>query len=191
MLLMKSILVKRMRMRNLNSSTNKAGILLFDFIFALVLLAFDQFTKYLAIVRLKGSEPFVLIPGVLEFDYLENRGSAFGMLQNQKIFLLCVGVVFVSVICYFLFKIPAQKKYNWLHLLFTLIVAGGIGNMIDRFRFSFVVDFISFVLIHFPVFNVADCYVTISVIALLFMMLFKFSEDELNNIFSLKKKRKV
>lgn len=167
-------------MRNLNSSTNKAGILLFDFIFALVLLAFDQFTKYLAIVRLKGSDPFVLIHGVLEFDYLENRGSAFGMLQNQKIFLLCVGVVFVSVICYFLFKIPAQNKYIWLHLLFTLIVAGGIGNMIDRFRFSFVVDFISFVLIHFPVFNVADCYIVIGTILLFLLFLFKYKEDELD-----------
>ena len=75
--------------------------LLFDAFIAAVLLGFDQFTKYLAIAHLKGNEPFVLIEGVLELQYLENRGSAFGMFQNQKTFILLTGIVFMAVILFF------------------------------------------------------------------------------------------
>ncbi len=167
-------------MHNVTGINAKRRIFLFDFILAIVLLVFDQFTKYLAILRLKGAKPFVIIPNVLEFDYLENRGSAFGMLQNQKIFLLCVGFIFVTAICFLLLRIPTEKKFRWLHLLFTLIVAGGIGNMIDRFRFDYVVDFISFVLIHFPVFNVADCYIVIGTFLMFFLFLFYYKDDELD-----------
>ena len=63
-------------------------MLLIDVLITAVLLVFDQFTKHLAVVHLKGQAPYVLIDGVLELQYLENRGSAFGMLQNQKVFIL-------------------------------------------------------------------------------------------------------
>ena len=66
-------------------------MLLIDVLIAAILLGFDQFTKHLAVVHLKGQAPYVLIDGVLELQYLENRGSAFGMLQNQKVFILVVG----------------------------------------------------------------------------------------------------
>ena len=125
-------------------------MLLIDVLIAAVLLVFDQFTKHLAVVHLKGQAPYVLIDGVLELQYLENRGSAFGMLQNQKVFILFVGIVFLA-----------------------------IGNMIDRFRLDYVVDFISFVLINYPIFNVADIYVVVATIGLFILFLFVYKEKDL------------
>lgn len=164
----------------MNKKTNKKiKIMITDALLAIVLLVLDQLTKFLAIMKLKGDNAFVILQDVLEFRYLENRGSAFGMFQNQKIFILLVGFAFMAVILWILFRLPEDKKYIWIHLCLTGIIAGGVGNMIDRFRFGFVVDFISFVLIHFPIFNVADCYIVISVAVLLFLFLFVYKEEEL------------
>ena len=75
---------------------NKKIYLVVDGVTALMVLAMDQFTKHLAIEHLKNNPPFVLIKGVLELQYLENRGSAFGILQGQKIFLLLTGIIFMD-----------------------------------------------------------------------------------------------
>lgn len=157
----------------------KVIMLLIDMAVTALLLSLDQFTKYLAITKLKDSPAVVLIEGVLELKYLENRGSAFGMLQNQKFFILFVGFVFLAVILFFLFKLPGEKKFRIVHIFLSAVIAGGIGNMIDRFRFDYVVDFISFVLINFPIFNVADCYIVVSVIGLFILFLFVFKEKDL------------
>ncbi len=157
----------------------KTKMLILDAIVMLVLLGVDQLTKYLAILNLKNNPAVVLINGVLELNYLENRGSAFGMLQNQKFFILFVGIVFLLVILFLLFKLPEDNKFNVVHVLLAAIVAGGLGNMIDRLRFDFVVDFISFVLIHFPIFNVADCYIVIATITLFVLFLFVYKEKDL------------
>lgn len=158
----------------------KSVMLILDAVIMLTLLVLDQLTKYLAIVHLKDKPAISLIDGVLELKYLENRGSAFGILQNQKFFILFVGVVFMAVILFFLFKLPSDKKFRIVHVLLSAIVAGGLGNMIDRFRFDFVVDFISFVLINFPVFNVADCYIVISTIGLFILFMFVYKEKDLD-----------
>ena len=154
-------------------------VLLMDLIILGVLIALDQFIKLSVIKTLKDKDAFVLIPNVLEFDYLENRGSAFGMLQNQKIFILLVGFVFMALIVFLVFKLPLKRKFIPANIFFAMVVAGGIGNMIDRFRFDYVVDFISFVLIHFPIFNFADCCVVIGVIGLFILFLFVYKENDL------------
>lgn len=159
--------------------SQKSKILILDVVIAGLLLALDQFTKHLAITRLKGKMPIVLIDGVLELQYLENRGSAFGLLQNQKIFILFVGIVFMAVIFFFLLKLPNEKKFRMVNILLACIIAGGLGNMVDRFRFDYVVDFISFVLIHYPIFNVADIYIVVSTIILFILFLFVFKEKDL------------
>ena len=157
----------------------RTKMLLIDVVVMLVLLGLDQLTKYLAIINLKNHPAVVLWDGVLELNYLENRGSAFGMLQNQKFFILFIGVVFLAVILFFLFKLPEEKKFCTVHILLSAIVAGGVGNMIDRLRFDYVVDFISFVLIHFPIFTVADCYIVVATIVLFLLFLFVFEEKDL------------
>lgn len=157
----------------------KSFMLILDAVIVLILLALDQLTKYLAIAHLKDASAISLIDGVLELKYLENRGSAFGMLENQKFFILFVGVVFMAVILMFLFKLPENKKFRIVHVLLAAIIAGGLGNMIDRCRYDFVVDFIYFVLINFPIFNVADCYIVVSTIGLFILFMFVYKEKDL------------
>ena len=150
-----------------------------DAVLLAVLLFADQFTKHLAVLKLKGQEAFVLIDGVLELDYLENRGSAFGMLQDQKFLIVAVDLIFMAVLLFLLFKLPPDRKYVKLHILMTLVMGGGIGNMIDRLRLDHVVDFISFVLIHYPIFNVADIYIVVAVILLFILFVFVYKEEDL------------
>ncbi len=157
----------------------KVKIILLDLLLFILLIVADQVTKYLAIVHLKGQEAIALIDGVLELQYLENRGSAFGMLQNQKVFLLFVGVLFMAVLLFFVIKMPAEKKFIPANIVFTMVMAGGIGNMIDRIRFDFVVDFISFVLINFPIFNVADIFIVIGTFSLFVLFMFVYKEKDL------------
>lgn len=173
-------------------SRQKKRLLLTDFLGLLALILADQFSKYIAVVRLKDQPAIVLIADVLELNYLENRGAAFGMLQNQKMFFIFVAIIILSVIVYVLYKTPDKKKYNMLHLLLICIAAGAIGNMIDRLRLDYVVDFISFVLINFPIFNVADIYVTVATLVLVLLLLFVYKEEDLNFIsFKQKKYREL
>lgn len=162
-----------------NQKVSRKIMLAIDAVVMVLLLIADQFTKYLAVRQLKGRPAYVLIDGVLELQYLENRGSAFGMFQNQKFFILFVGIVFLSVIFFFLFKLPETRRYTGVHVLLSLVIAGGVGNMIDRFRFDYVVDFISFVLINYPIFNVADIYIVVAVFSLFVIFFFVFTEKDL------------
>ena len=145
----------------------------------ILLLLLDQFTKYLAVIHLKDKPVIPIIQDVLELSYLENRGAAFGMLQNQKIFFVFVASIILAVIVYVIYKMPVDRKYHKLHVFLTFIASGAIGNMIDRLRLDYVVDFISFVLIHFPIFNVADIYVTVATAFLVILILFFYREEDL------------
>ena len=138
----------------------------------------DQITKYLAEIFLKNAEPVVIIDGVFQLRYLENRGAAFGIFQDQRTFLLILTARILICVCYVLWKIPSDKKYNLLKLLCFMVTAGGIGNLIDRVRLNYVVDFIYFSLIDFPVFNVADIYVTVSMFLLLILVLFYYKDED-------------
>lgn len=169
-------------------SLKKKLFLILDFLMIAALIFFDQYTKKQAVIYLKDKPAYNLVNGILELNYLENQGAAFGMLPNQKVFFIFVAVVILCVVCYVLIKMPDHKKYTILHFLFSLIVAGSIGNMIDRVRYDYVVDFIYFVRINFPIFNVADIYATVSAFVLLFLLLFVYKEGDLYFI-SFKQKR--
>ena len=160
----------------MNKKKNK--ILLLDILFLVLLVSIDQYTKYIAVQKLKNQPAFNIINGVLEFNYLENRGAAFGMLQNQKFFFVFVAIIFLCVIAYVLVKVPLQKKYNRIHILLVMIAGGAIGNLIDRLRLDYVVDFIYIVLINFPIFNVADMYVTFSTVILIIHVLFVYKDND-------------
>lgn len=166
----------------------KIKLLIMDFLLLIVLVAIDQFTKYTAVLKLKNQPAFSIIDGVLEFNYLENRGAAFGMLQNQKIFFVFVAVIFLGVIVYVLSRTPNAPKYTRLHILLVMIAGGAIGNMIDRLRLDYVVDFIYIVLINFPIFNVADMYVTFATAILVIQVLFVYKENDFN-FFSFNQKK--
>lgn len=167
----------------------KGRLLAVDAAVMLLLLIFDQFTKYLAVSRLKGNPALVLIDGILELQYVENTGMAFSLFQDRKLFILVMEFAVMTVILFFLFRVPEGKKYRIIHILLSALVAGALGNIIDRIRFDFVVDFISFVLIHYPVFNVADCYIVVSAAVLFILFLFVYKEEDL--VFLSLKKRKA
>lgn len=141
-------------------------------------LFFDQFTKYLAVTRLKNQEPFVLIEGVFEFRYLENRGAAFGMLQDMQYILAAGALIVCGVIVFLYLRMPARHRYIPLRICAVFLCAGAIGNMIDRIRLHYVIDFLYFRLIDFPIFNVADCYVVVSCIAFALLILFYYREED-------------
>ncbi len=169
-------------------SIKKKLFLLLDILMIVALIFFDQYTKRQAVLYLKDKPAYNLINGILELNYLENQGAAFGVLPNQKIFFVFVAIVILCAAGYVLLKLPEHKKYRILHFLFSLIVAGSIGNMIDRVRYDYVVDFIYFVRMNFPIFNVADIYATVSAVILLFLLCFVYKEKDLYFI-SFKQKR--
>lgn len=144
----------------------------------LLLVIFDQLTKWLAITKLKGKESFDLIRNVLELEYLENRGAAFGMLQNQRVFFVVLTAVMLVGIAYLFIKTPKTKRYLPIRLCAVFITAGAIGNLIDRVIRGFVVDFIYFSLIDFPIFNVADIYVTVTFFVLILLMFFYYTDED-------------
>lgn len=163
----------------MKQGTRRLGALLL----CVLLIAADQATKLLAVARLKDQAPFVLLPGVLELRYLENRGAAFGILQGQKIFLVLFTGLLSALIIYFYFRVPEGKRHLPVRIFLIMLFSGAIGNFIDRCHLDYVIDFIYFKLIDFPIFNVADCYVTIAVILFAIAILFVYKEEEMDFLF--------
>ena len=152
--------------------------LIIDAVIMCLLIVADQYTKALAVVMLKDKPAIPIISGILEFNYLENRGAAFGILQNALPFFVVITLAALFVICYILAHIPADRHYLPIRLCLCFIAAGAIGNFIDRLMISYVRDFIYFSLINFPVFNVADIYITCATIILMLLVLFYYRADE-------------
>ncbi len=162
------------------SKGKRAVYIVADLVIMAVLVFIDRYTKELAAARLKEADPFKLIQGVFELRYLENRGAAFGMLQNQRTLFIIVGAVFLVVIFFFLVRLPATKKYRLLRLCLVMLGAGAIGNLYDRITLNYVIDFLYFIYIDFPIFNVADIYVTVSAVLLVILFLFIYKEEDLD-----------
>ena len=148
------------------------------FLLILFLVLLDQGTKYLAILYLKGNSGIPLIDQVLTLRYLENRGMAFGLLQNKILCLVLVCMVFFAAIIYLFIKTPATVYYRPLLYTAAVVFSGAMGNFIDRVFRRYVVDFIYFSLIDFPTFHVADIYVTCGIAALVFLLFFRYREED-------------
>ena len=142
------------------------------------LIVIDQITKRIAVSTLANGRSIPLIEGVLEFTFVENRGAAFGILQNALPFFVVITIAALLAIIYILLRIPADRRYLPVRAALCFIAAGAIGNFIDRLVLSYVRDFIYFSLIDFPVFNVADIYITCATFFLILMALFYYKEDD-------------
>lgn len=136
-----------------------------------LLVTADQWTKYLAVAHLKGQEAIALWPGVFELTYRENPGVAFSLLENQRWIFIPVTVMVMAAVLLALIRSPLRKRWMF-RLGCSMILAGGIGNLIDRIAYGYVVDFLYFKLIDFPVFNVADCCVVVGAIVFFVFLLF-------------------
>ena len=155
----------------------KKHIQIFSLIIILILA--DQLTKLWALAELRGSEGISVITGIFELQYLENRGAAFGILQNHQVLFLLITVLAAVLLTYIYARIPDDKKYIPLRICYVLLMAGAFGNMIDRAFRGYVVDFFYFKLIDFPIFNVADIYVTFTMVLLMGLILFYYKEEDL------------
>lgn len=144
----------------------------------LFLLGLDQGSKYWAVANLKNQSAIPVIPGVFELRYLENQGAAFGILQGKRLFLLAFTLLIFIALLFIYSRIPPERHYLPLRAICVLVAAGAIGNMVDRFAQGYVVDFLYFSLIDFPIFNLADCYVTVSCGMMFLFVLFFYREDD-------------
>ncbi len=143
-----------------------------------VLTQIDQITKYIAESNLYMKNDIDIIKNVLTLTYLRNNGSAFGMFSGKINAFLVLTIIIVVLITYVIIRMPLNRRYLPLYIVCTMLVSGAVGNFIDRVRFGYVRDFIYFKIINYPVFNVADCYVTISVAMFIILILFVYKDNE-------------
>lgn len=166
-------------------------------LFTAFLVIVDQLSKFLATTYLKGKSDFRIIDDILSFHYLDggNTGAAWGMFSGKRflfIIFTLIAVFFISIFirnCSHLYFKSKNRIYHILNIFFVILISGAIGNFIDRAVHGYVIDFIYFEFIEFPIFNIADCYVTISCIVIIIICLFKINEDEFNKIIQLKKQK--
>lgn len=139
-----------------------------------VLIFIDQITKYLAIRYLKGRRPVVLIKDFFQFAYVENKGAAFGILEHKREFFIIITLVIIVFLTLYLVK-HINDMNNFGIISFSLLIGGSAGNLFDRIRLGYVVDFISFKFFNqykFPVFNMADIFIVCSTILIVFLVMF-------------------
>lgn len=129
-----------------------------SYIIIIAVILFDQLSKVLTLKYLAPIKDIPIIKNVFHLTYVENRGAAFGMLQNQKIFFVITTIIILGAIYFY---VRNNKPNRFMAISLSLIVGGAIGNFIDRIRLGFVVDYFNFTLINFPVFNIADSAVVI------------------------------
>lgn len=195
-------------MKRIKSKKN----ILISWLVIAALVFFDQITKYLADIFLNGKDAFVLIENVFELHYLENQSAAFGIdlitiLQNifhfsyfienpdaflsfKMAFFVIITVAMIVLLYLMYLKIPAERRFRSLNVTLIFFIAGAIGNCIDRMFHNYVIDFFYFKLIDFPIFNVADIYVTVSVFVFAILCFFYYKEEDFEKIFPSKKEKK-
>lgn len=142
------------------------------------LVFLDQIVKAIVVDKMALGDGFAIINGVLHMQYVRNTGAAWGIFPNSILFFI-VFALFVSLgLMYIYIKLPLDKHFTILHWTMIVLIAGALGNLIDRIFRNYVVDFIYFKLIDFPVFNIADIYVTVSGIVLVILIMFYYKEED-------------
>ncbi|MFS9187709.1 signal peptidase II [Streptococcus infantis] len=139
-----------------------------------ILIVLDQLVKSYVVQNISLGEIKSWIPNLVSLTYLQNRGAAFSILQDQQLLFAVITLVVVVGAIWYLHK--HMEDSFWMVLGLTLIIAGGLGNFIDRVSQGFVVDMFHLDFINFAIFNVADSYLTVGVIVLLIAML----KEEMN-----------
>ena len=155
-------------------------IYVFMALFAVLAVVADQITKHLTVANIELGGALPAIPGLFDFTYVQNTGAAWSSFEGQHWLFALIFVAFAAFLVWdFSKKRMGFKPFEQWCLV--AVFAGGLGNMIDRLRLGYVVDMIRLQFMDFPVFNVADCFISCGCIALLFHLLFfnkEFWKDE-------------
>lgn len=145
---------------------------------SIAIIMLDQISKLIMI-----DKNINILPQVLSFSYTQNTGVAFGLISNNIIFVIIFNIVILGIIIKFLKENNESIDYTVLVSL-ILILSGGIGNLIDRILKGYVVDFIKFDFINFPIFNVADISITLGIFILIIVivkqMILNKNEKQIN-----------
>lgn len=147
-------------------------------LYAILLILIDQGSKYWAKTTLREKGPISIIPKILKFQYHENDGAVWGILSGRMTFLIIFTVLLMGLLLFIYFKLPRGKRYTPMLIIWVFIMSGAIGNFIDRVALNYVVDFIYIELIDFPIFNLADMYLTMSCALLLILGIFYYKEKD-------------
>lgn len=149
--------------------------------FALVpiIVILDQISKHFAVTYLEPIGSFPLIKGILHLTYVKNDGAAFSIFSNKQLFLIIATSVVICLILGLLFRSVQNGSSPWLSLSLAMIGGGAIGNLIDRMRLNYVIDYFEFPFINFAIFNVADVFIVMGTALLCFLVLFKNVEIKL------------
>ncbi len=140
---------------------------MFYIIIMIIAIILDQITKYLAVVNLRTNSGIPIIQDALHLTYTENTGAAFSMFSDKKWFLVVLTSLGMLLLFVYFLKFLKKDGCSMLKLSLALVIAGGLGNLIDRIRLSYVVDFIDFRLINFAIFNVADIFICVGAFLLI------------------------
>lgn len=192
----------------LRTKTNKQFF--FSTVLVAILVVIDQITKVLAVQYLKNQPSIPIIKDVFELKYLENTSAAFGMdpisllhnifqfeifnnnpelyLNARMGFFYILTIVMIWLLGLLYMRTPSEKRFRYLDWILLFIIAGAIGNLIDRIVQQYVVDFLYFKLINFPIFNVADIYVTCAAGTMLVLGIFYYKDEDVDRIFPSKEK---
>lgn len=144
-------------------------------IIAALAVAIDQIVKFFAVTYLRPVRSVSLIDGVFHLTYLENRGAAFGILQNRQYLFVAFTVIVLLLIVFYLWRKRPKARLLWCSL--ALVSGGAVGNFIDRIRLGYVVDLFDFELINFAVFNAADVFVCVGVFLAAVYIIFNKEEQ--------------
>lgn len=144
----------------------------------LLLFAADLISKIIAKERLMDIGSIPVIKDIFHLTYVENRGIAFGMLSGGRIFFIIMTIIVLAVLFAIVAKTPKTMRTVWLKAGGALVTGGAVGNMIDRVIRGYVVDFLDFRIIDFPVFNIADIAVCVG--AVMLVIHFLKAEDKVN-----------
>jgi signal peptidase II len=143
---------------------------LYFIIFTSIFIFFDRISKYFVIKNLHFGESINILKDILKFEKVENRGGVFGIFPDGKNFFIVISFIAIILIIYFFIKINPKNIFIVFNL--SLIFSGILGNLIDRLKYGYVIDFIS--VRNFPVFNLSDSYITIGIIL---MFIFLWNQD--------------
>ncbi len=156
------------------------------------LIMLDQLSKAFASSNLKNSDSVTVIKGFFDLTYVENRGAAWGVLSGRISILVIITVILIPVFVFCMLRIYKNKELldssklksvSLLHFDLILLLSGAVGNFIDRIIKGYVVDFFQFTFFDFPVFNVADCYITIGAVFFIVIYMFLLKDDDITILF--------
>ena len=163
-----------LELKNMNKKKNITAAV----ILAAILVIVDQITKYAVVKNMSIGEYKPLIGDVFGLEYIKNTGSAWGMLSSHTTLLIILSLIIFILIIYGYKNLLCSDRYKILRICLVVVFGGAIGNLIDRIRLKYVVDFLYFKLIDFPIFNFADICVTVTLFLLILLFIFKFKNKD-------------